>query len=528
MYRDGQSVTADQGPYAAATGRWVYRGGERLPATKAVLQGDTLRLEFDGRTAHASYRVTRGQQYLAFQLVDLTCPRLDRIDLLQVDVRGLPQVGQWVNLARDEDFGICLCSGNMATNAEMDRYPDHLQLRATAQKDVGFLGATAVLLGCSRPAANFLDAMARVERDFHLPLGADARGRVEQRMSYLWASRPTPQNIDRYIDIAKRGGFRMILFSYGAFSSGAGHFAWNASYPRGMDDLKAVTTAIRDAGLKLGLHIHYSKAHRTDAYVSPVPDRRLHVVRPFTLAADVSAGATTICVSQNPSGATLDKDRRILRADDELIYYQDYTTEPPFRFSGCQRGYLGTTATDHHEGQAIGLLDVDSWPAFIRFDQTTDIQDEVAERIAEIYQQTGPYELVYFDGAEDVHEPFWYHVALAQQRVFRRLDPPPLVTEAAHYTHFGWHMIMRSNAYDIVAPADGMKDFCRLMPCPTAAAGKRLFPCRFRLAGPIRQWRLRLRRTRRVGIRRQPSGRLGLPHFSEDQPRGTRLESTTR
>jgi hypothetical protein len=30
-------------------------------------------------------------------------------------------------------------------------------------------------------------------------------------------------------------------------------------------------------------------------------------------------------------------------------------------------------------------------------------------------------------------------------------------------------MITRSNAYDIVAPAEGMKDFCRLMPCPTAA-----------------------------------------------------------
>ncbi len=30
-------------------------------------------------------------------------------------------------------------------------------------------------------------------------------------------------------------------------------------------------------------------------------------------------------------------------------------------------------------------------------------------------------------------------------------------------------MITRSNAYDIVAPPEGMKDFCRLMPCPTAA-----------------------------------------------------------
>ena len=30
-------------------------------------------------------------------------------------------------------------------------------------------------------------------------------------------------------------------------------------------------------------------------------------------------------------------------------------------------------------------------------------------------------------------------------------------------------MITRSNAYDTIVSADGMKDFCRLMPCPTAA-----------------------------------------------------------
>ena len=46
--------------------------------------------------------------------------------------------------------------------------------------------------------------------------------------------------------------------------------------------------------------------------------------------------------------------------------------------------------------------------------------------------------------------------------------PPPPVCESAQYTHFSWHMISRSNAYDVVASAERMKDFCRLMPCPTA------------------------------------------------------------
>ena len=470
VYRGGRAVPASEGKYAASTGRWVYRGGESFPASRVIPSGDKLRIDFGKANVTATFRVTVRRLYLAFELVSLTGDPVDRIDLLRLHVKDLPQLGAWINLARNEEFGVCLCAGDLATNAEMDRHRGHVLLKTVAEKNVGLVGATAVLLGCNDPNATFLDAMAGVEHDFQMPPGADNRRRGEQRLSYLWASRPTPQNISRYIDVAKQGGFRMILFSYGAFSTGAGHFEWNSSYPGGMADLKRVTDAVRRAGLKLGLHIHYSKAHRQDAYVSPLPDHRLHAVRQFNFAADVDADTKTISVDRDPAGCTLDEERRILRAGPELIYYENYQTEPVFQFAGCRRGYLGTTASAHRKGEPLGLLNVDTWTAFIRYDQDTDIQDETARRIADIFRETGPYEMVYFDGAEDVHEPFWHNVASAQYRVFRLLEPAPPVCEAAHYTHFSWHMITRSNAYDVVAPADGMKDFCRLMPCPTAAA----------------------------------------------------------
>jgi hypothetical protein len=50
----------------------------------------------------------------------------------------------------------------------------------------------------------------------------------------------------------------------------------------------------------------------------------------------------------------------------------------------------------------VGLLDVDTWPVFVRFTQNTGIQDEVAERLRAIYEQAG-FHFVYYDGAEDVH-----------------------------------------------------------------------------------------------------------------------------
>ena len=470
VYRDGRSVPANAGKYAASTGRWVYRGGESFSASRVSRIGDELRVEFGEAGVTATYRVIVSPHYLAFELVGLTGERVDRIDLLRLDVKELPQRGPWVNVAYSDRFGVCLAAGNVKTSAEMDEHADHVVLRATAERDVGLPGATAVLFGCHDPRATFLDAMAIVERDFDMPSGAENRRSPGQRHSYLWAARPTPENIGEYVKWAKRGGFRTVLFSYTAFSTGAGHFRWRASYPRGMADLKTVTDTIRQAGLKVGLHIHYCKAHKSDPYVTPVPDDRLHEVRHFTLAGDVDARGDTIPVDQSPAGSTLDAGRRILRAGRELIAYEGFRTEPAFQFTGCRRGHLGTAAVAHRRGDAMGLLDVDTWPAFIRFDQETDLQDAAARRIAEIYRQTGPYDLVYFDGAEDVHEPFWHHVASAQHRVYRLLEPKPPVCEAAHYTHFSWHMITRSNAYDVVAPADGMKDFCRLMPCRTAAA----------------------------------------------------------
>ena len=467
--RGGTLQPSGEGKRADITHRWVYHGGETFAASGATFQGNGLLVRFADTDVTARFRVTCKPDYLAFELLGLTGTPVDRIEWLCLNLSELPQRGAWVNFAFSEQFGVCLCAGNVRTNVEMDETEESVSLRAVADSEPGLDGTVAVLFACPDPREKFLDAMAVVERDFDLPAGVANRRRSGQRLSYLWATRPTPENIDQFVDLAKRAGLRMILFSYTDFAKTAGHFPWRESYPGGMADLKMVTDAIRNAGLKVGLHIHYSKAHKTDPYVSPVPDGRLHLVRQFTLAEGVDVKADVLPVDEDPTGCTMDEKRRIVKLGTELVAYEGFRTEPTYAFTGCQRGHLGTAASPHAKGEHVGLLNVDTWPIFVRFDQNTDIQDEVARRIGEIYRQTGPYEMVYFDGAEDVQPPFWHHVASAQQRVYRCLEPPPPVCESALYFHYSWHMITRSNAYDIVAPAAGMKDFCRLMPCPTAA-----------------------------------------------------------
>lgn len=467
--RGGTLQPSGEGKRADITHRWIYRDGESFEASSATFQGNELAVQFADTSVTATFRVTSKPDYLAFELLELTGTPVDRIEWLCLNLAELPHRGAWVNFAFNQQFGICLCAGNVRTNVEMDETGESVSLRAVAESNPGLPGTVAVLFGCPDPRERFLEVMSVVERDFDLPAGATNRRRSEQRLSYLWATRPTPKNIGQFVELAKRAGLRMILFSYTDFAKTAGHFPWKESYPGGMADLKNVTGTIRNAGLKVGLHIHYSKAHKSDPYVSPVPDERLHQLRLFTLAQSVDLKADVLPVEEDPTGCTLDDKRRIVKLGAELVAYEGFRTEPTFAFTGCQRGHLGTAASPHAKGERVGLLNVDTWPIFVRFDQTTDIQDEVGRRIGDIYRQTGPYEMVYFDGAEDVQPPFWHHVASAQQRVFRCLDPPPPVCESALYSHYSWHMITRSNAYDIVAPAAGMKDFCRLMPCPTAA-----------------------------------------------------------
>lgn len=443
----------------------VYRGGESFAASRAARTGDRLRVEFAKANVKATYEVKASREYLALKLITIEGDPVDRIDLLQIRIKRLPYLGPWIDVAYDDAFGICLCAGNIKTNAGMNQQKEYVEMRAMAERSVALEGATAVLFGCQNPKETFLDVMEVVERDFGMPMGARHRRSSIQRYSYLWCS-PTPDNIGEYIQLARRAGFRMILFSYNAFSRGAGHFLWNERYPNGMADLKKVTDAVREAGLKLGLHIHYSKAHKSDPYVTPVPDDRLHTTRLFTLAAAVDGKTSTIVVNENPEGCTLDKGRRILKTGKELIAYTDYTTGPPFRFTGCERGHLNTVAASHRAGARVELLDVDSWDIFIRFDQNTDIQDEVARRIADIFNRTGPYDMVYFDGAEDVHAPFWYHVANAQHRVYRLFQTKPPVCETASNSHFSWHMMSRSNAYDV--PSRHIKTFTYYVPHRTA------------------------------------------------------------
>jgi hypothetical protein len=433
---------------------------KQFPVTRVKYEKNHLVVEFDLVGYSASIAVKITDAYIGFSLEKLTYhgytslrtkrkTPIDETLFFQIPVRTRKNFGEWLNVMWDEDIAVNLLATDAYARIRAQQQPGYHLLRAGSDGDVRLEGVGAALITTTTP--DLLDRIARVEEDYGLPLGVKSRRSREYGYSYYEVSAITPQNVARHIQYAKRCGFRAMDVSYLAFASSAGHFPWRPEYPNRMDDLKNVVAQIKDAGIVPGIHIHYNKAHKQDAYVTPKPDPRLNLVESFTLAESIDGSATVIPVEEDPRRCTLEDERRILRIQDELMTYESYTIEPPYQFKNCRRGVLGTEASSHERSSRVGLLDVDTWPAFVRFTQNTTIQEEVAERLKNIYEQAG-FEFVYYDGAEDVPPPYWYTVSRAQWVVGKKLQPQPLFAEGACKSHFSWHILTRGNAFDVFKP----------------------------------------------------------------------------
>jgi hypothetical protein len=297
-----------------------------------------------------------------------------------------------------------------------------------------------------------------------------SRRSQEYKFSYYQMFKMVPQDVDRHIKYARMAGLRTMMVYCLAFSETVGHFPWRPEYPRGMEDLRDSVAKISDAGIIPGLHILYNMTHERDAYVTPKPDPRLSIWENFTLEEAIDAAATVVPVEENPRLCTMIDGKRIIRIQNELIAYKQYTTTQPYRFEGCERGALGTEAAPHDLSSRVGLLDMygggdPDW-LFVRFAQDTSIQAEVAGRLQNFYKQAG-FRFMYFDGSEQVPPPYWYNVSLAQGRVYEGLEPEPLLSEGSCKSHFSWHILTRGNAFDTFVP-EQMKAGVRAYPAAEA------------------------------------------------------------
>ncbi len=428
-------------------------------------EGDKLIIGYELIPWEATVRIKTSPDYLAFTMeafnltedygITMTEPPISEMCFLRLPVRNLGHWGDWLNVIWDDKVAVNLIAADPCANADSEEGDGYRILTAGVDEKVRLTGVTAALITCAKD--DLLDKIAKVEEDYNLPHGVASRRNDLYNASYYSASNVTPANVDEHIKYARMGGFRLMKISYSSFLESRGYRlignydVYRTEYPNGKDDLKAMLAKIKAAGITPGCHFLHSHIGRDSKYVTPAADHRLNLLRIFTLKQPLGKNDSTIYVEQNPQNSTMAGNRKVLKIGPELISYRGYTTSPPYMFYGCKRGIDETTINAQPAGYLFGLLDVSEFGATsVYIDQYSDLQDEVAAGIADIWD--AGFEFFYFDGSEGVNPPFWYHVAGAQYRVFSKLKPEPVFAEGAAKTHFSWHMITGGNAFDVFPP----------------------------------------------------------------------------
>ncbi|MCK3685861.1 hypothetical protein [Maribellus sp. YY47] len=460
------------------------------PNKKMTFQANSLKREgaklivgFELVPYDAVIRIKETADYISFTFEDfivepgaypgymkITPPPTTELCFLQLPVKNREHFGEWLNVSWDEKVAVNLLGTAPETRIDSEKRKGYRILKAEAEKEIKLKGVEAALIVC--PADELLDKIARIEEDYNLPKGVKSRRDPQTKLSYYWTQDVNPGTLQQHLKYAAMGGFHNMMIYYPSFIDSWGYrklgdYDWNRKlFPNGKEDVKKMLTRIEGEGIVPGFHFLHSHIGRDSRYVTPKTDHRLNLLRHFTLSEPLGESDTVVFVEQNPLGTTMADGCRVLRMGHELISYKGYTTTRPYKFTGCVRGIDKTTIGAQPEGYIFGLLDVSEFGATsIYVDQNSDLQDEIAEKLADIYD--AGFKSVYFDGSEGVNPPFWYHVAAAQYRVFSRLNPEPLFAEGAAKTHFSWHMLSGGNAFDVFAP-EILKEETRKWPAEEA------------------------------------------------------------
>ena len=432
--------------------------------------GERLTVGFDTAPYKAVVKVDKGAGYLRFTLEDFICepadygylaldiPPVAEFRILQLPVKERENFGEWLNAMWDDASAVCVAGCDPWSLIWHEDRSSGRILSADLYSGKKLRGGSAAILAAAGKEA-FLDAMDGFEADLDLPRGVRSRRSPMLNRSIYWTSDATPLNIDQHIAVAQQAGLKMMLFYYPCFIQSKGYrllgnYDLREEYPGGYDDIRDMLDKVKAAGITPGFHTLQTHIGVESRYVTPSIDPRLNRKRPFTLKEPIpSTGTITeISVEENPVDAPLHDHTRVLVFGGEGFEYEGYTTEPPYRFTGVRRGAYRTASVPHPKGEIGGILDISEFGrgTSVYINQDNDLQDEIAEKIARIYDCG--FEFLYLDGSEGVNPPSGINVSLAQYRVASKLGKMPVFTEGAAKSHFGWHLQAGANAFDIFPP----------------------------------------------------------------------------
>jgi hypothetical protein len=438
----------------------LRKAGKQFPATQVTYTDGKLHVEFGASGVTAVIGVATERRYITFEVLSMSDTAVD--ELVFVD---LP-----LNLEGSLADRFQACTLALSIETEINDLPGPSRhLLASCFPRPGFVGAKAAILGCPQgELRNVMKEVVRATRDLPQtdrggPWALDAEA---NRGSYLidYPGSISETNVDKWIATARGIGAKQIDFHTGHTLRFGDYEPDPKIYPKGLDSLKAVIDKLHAAGLAAGLHTYAFFVAKDSKWVSPVPDKRLGKDATFTLASALAETNTAVPVQETTKDmSTLTgfqvRNSVTLQVDDELITYSGISKEPPYAFTGCQRGACGTRVASHEVGakaqhlkECFGLFTPDG-------DST--MFEEVAARTAEVYNVCG-FDMVYLDALDGTDilgrwpNSYKYYATKFVHKLCRSMKRPAIM-EMSTFNHDLWFARSRIGAWD--APSKGYKRF---------------------------------------------------------------------
>ena len=435
----GRELIRTARPFATA----ILAGGRRERPKSFRNVGYRLVYSF-ADTSEISFTVSPFPGGWTFTFADCTHTAAQAVVACELAPAFKNYVGALANMISDDSSGVCLRSYDIALPMLADRGGGgSLWVRAERP----FKGLRFGL------AAGPRGELTRKLRDMTIAAGVPVNecggawslDSAANRGSYLQPIMEASA-VDRWIDLAERGGFTTIHLR--RWMETLGHYEPNKKlFPNGWEDLFAAVRKIKAAGLKAGIHTLTGCISPEDPWIATDMNRYLIPWRTYTLAADLPPDAESFEVSEAPqmthdTTLTYFGNGNAFRIGTEIVQYTGFSAVPPYRYTGLKRGAFGTKPATHRAGEKADYLQ----QRYLAFYPMPDspLADALVKRIAWFVNE-GKFDQIYFDGAEGMMTRA--RTDVMRRRLFLEIGRS-IVVEASCQSPHSWWQHSRGGAWD--------------------------------------------------------------------------------
>ena len=466
----GRELVGTKVPFVAVTRK------DGMVAKPTACEGDgTGGLRFVFPDGECRLAVTPFPGGWTFQTVSFSVRDCERLTLGRIAPSCDKEKGGLSNIVMDDRSAVVLRGyvpeiDMCEDGAESELAPTDRETWVGVRREFGFTGLRyGLAAGPADKILKMLEAMAVAAGMNQTGCGGPkSLSSDANRGAYLFGTWMDYESADDWIRLLDKAGCRM--FHLHAWWIHRGSYEVNPyCFPNGMADMKKLVDRLHAAGRRVSTHSLSAVVQFGDPHVSPEWFDDFATDASYVLARPYRRGDTELWVTTKPAAChakIMDgcSNGNVLRLGDDLLQYDDFTTDPPYRFTGvsvAREPYGDAQVFDR--AQALGAefasreggtgrqrtLSRTEYQAGTRVDYLhhryaefvpkpgSRLAEELTDRLAEVYN-TLELDGIYFDGSEAM--PTRYGIDWLRERTIAKLRPRngTIVNSASCRNPFNW------------------------------------------------------------------------------------------